>query len=81
MKTFFLVLALLGSNIGIASSDTLTVVNTNDDGPGSLRQAIADAAAGDIIDFELPTPAVIGLTSNELFIGKSLTIADRGRQA
>jgi hypothetical protein len=81
MKTFFLVLALLGANIGIASSDTLTVVNTNDDGPGSLRQAIADAAAGDTIDFDLPTPAVIGLTSDELFIDKSLTIAGPGRQA
>ena len=29
----------------------LTVINTNDSGPGSLRQALADADDGDLIDF------------------------------
>jgi hypothetical protein len=32
---------------------TKTVENTNDSGAGSLRQAIADAASGDIIDFNI----------------------------
>jgi len=31
---------------------TLTVLNGNDSGAGSLRQAIADAAAGDTINFQ-----------------------------
>ena len=43
-----------------------------------MRQAIADAAAGDTIDFVLPAPAVIGLTSDELLIDKSLTVAGPG---
>ena len=31
---------------------TVTVLNTNDNGPGSLRQALVDAAPGDTIDFD-----------------------------
>src|ERR1051325_11414738 len=37
------------------------VTNTNDSGPGSLRQAIADANSGDTIQFD---PALIGQTIN-----------------
>ncbi|MCB0125752.1 MAG: hypothetical protein KDE58_26035, partial [Caldilineaceae bacterium] len=36
-----------GASMGTAQAATLTVTNTADNGPGSLRQAIADAAAGD----------------------------------
>jgi hypothetical protein len=32
---------------------TITVTNTNDSGPGSLRQAIADSASGDTITFSV----------------------------
>jgi hypothetical protein len=32
-------------------ADTITVTNTNDSGPGSLHQALADANDGDTIDF------------------------------
>ena len=42
---------------GLASADTLVVTNTNDSGPGSLRQAILDANAGagaDVISFNIP---------------------------
>jgi hypothetical protein len=63
-------------------SATLTVTNTNDAGPGSLRQAIADAADGDLIQFD---PAIAGqtifLTSGELPIsGKNLTIEGSATQ-
>jgi uncharacterized repeat protein (TIGR01451 family) len=39
---------------------TFTVINTNDSGPGSLRQAILDAngAAGSTIDFNIPGSGV-----------------------
>ena len=51
------------------------VTNTDDDGPGSLRQTIAIAADGDVIRF---APAIAGqtivLTSDRLFLNKSLTI-------
>jgi hypothetical protein len=52
-----------------AHADTITVTNTNDSGPGSLRQALADANDGDTINFE---PALNGqairLTGPELVI-------------
>jgi uncharacterized repeat protein (TIGR01451 family) len=59
-------------------ADTLAVTNTNDNGPGSLRQTIADAQPEDAIAFALSYPATITLTSGELVISKSLTIAGPG---
>jgi len=52
-----------------------TVTNTNDSGAGSLRQAIADAAAGDTISL---APGTITLTTGELVINKDLTISGPG---
>ena len=57
--------------------NTLTVINTSDSGPGSLRRAIADGASGDTIVFDatvFATPQTINLTSGELTLNKSLTI-------
>ena len=51
---------------------TLVVTSLADTGPGSLRQAIADAAPGDTIDFGVS--GTIMLTSGELAIGKSLQL-------
>src|SRR4051812_46065580 len=47
----------------------VTVTNTNDAGPGSLRQVMADAADDDVIQFD-PTIAgqTILLTSGELAV-------------
>jgi len=54
----------------------VTVTNTNDSGPGSLRQALADAHDGDFINF---APALRGqaitLTNGELLVDKSITIS------
>src|SRR5215831_2846690 len=60
-------------------ANTITVINTNDSGPGSLRQALADANDGDTIDFD---PALNGqtitLTTAELAIPKNVTIGGPG---
>ncbi len=45
-----------------AQAATIVVANANDSGPGSLRQAIADANAGDTINFA-PGAANIALSS------------------
>jgi len=54
----------------------ITVTTLDDTGPGSLRQAIADAAPGDTIDFAVD--GTITLTSGELLITNDLTIAGPG---
>jgi hypothetical protein len=74
---FLTFLLLAASNALVAS--TVTVTNTNDSGPGSLRQAISDAITGDTIDFNLSgCPCTITLTSAELVINKSVTIQGPG---
>ena len=49
------------------------MTNTNDDGLGSLRQALVDAMDGDTISFALT--GTITLTSGELLIDKNITIS------
>jgi LPXTG-site transpeptidase (sortase) family protein len=55
---------------------TFTVTNLLDSGPGSLRQAIAGATAGDTIEFSV-TGTII-LNTGQLTIEKSLTISGPG---
>jgi hypothetical protein len=75
-----LICSLLLCAIGSAAqATTITVINTNDSGAGSLRQALADANDGDTIDFD---PALkrqtITLTTAELAIAKNVTISGPG---
>src|SRR5437660_8807886 len=56
---------------------TITVTNTNDNGPGSLRQALAIANNGDVID-ATGILGAISLTSGELLVDKSVTINGAG---
>jgi hypothetical protein len=56
---------------------TIAVTNTNDSDPGSLRGAIASAASGDTINFNLTFPATITLSST-LAISTNLTISGPG---
>ena len=60
-----------------AHATTITVVNGNDSGPGSLRQAILNASPGDTINFA-PSVTTVTLTSGELVIDKNLIITGPG---
>ena len=55
---WFSLLATLALALAVAprAGATITVTSLDDSGPGSLRQAIADAAPGDTIDFTSPQP-------------------------
>ena len=55
---------------------TITVTSTDDSGPGSLRQALANANNGDIINFAVT--GTISLLNDELVVGKNVTIAGPG---
>jgi len=59
-----------------AIADTITVTNTNDSGPGSLRQALADVTDGDMIDFAVT--GTIGVTSGLLMVNNSIIISGPG---
>lgn len=54
----------------------LVVTTNSDSGPGSLRQAVADAADGDTITFGITGQIV--LSGGELLINKNLTIVGPG---
>jgi CSLREA domain-containing protein len=75
-------LVVIGALAG-AQAETLTVTSAADAGgscPGAsctLRQAIATAASGDTINFAAGI-TTIDLTSDELLINKSLTVAGPG---
>ena len=59
-----------------AHAATITVTNTNDSGPGSLRQALMIANDGDTINFAVT--GTITLTSGGLPVNKNLTISGPG---
>jgi len=61
----FLAVSILGLAGSPLFASTFTVINTNDSGPGSLRQAILDANANpglDTIAFAIPGPGVHTIT-------------------
>jgi hypothetical protein len=64
-------------DIGAFELAAITVTNASDSGPGSLRQAIADAVPGDNIIFSSSVTGTITLAS-PLTINTSLTISGPG---
>src|SRR5882672_4691416 len=60
-----------------ARATTILVSNTNDNGPGSLRQALVDANNNDTID-ATGISGVITLTTGQLLVDKSVTINGAG---
>jgi hypothetical protein len=77
LSLFFAGATLLSTSA--ASADTITVVNTNDSGPGSLRQALVNANDGDTINFDSSLNGQkIRLTSGQLNVDKDVTISGPG---
>ena len=74
--TFYLLLVAPVIPFASARANTITVTNTNDSGPGSLRQALADANDGDTIGFAVT--GTISLTGGELVIDKNIIISGPG---
>ena len=82
----FIPIAMILLTLGVAASTqaaTITVTNTNDSGPGSLRQAIADAVddpfLNDTIVFNLAgCPCEIRIQSGGFLVNKNLTIQGPG---
>lgn len=70
--------ALFCTTLIPCGGDCHYVTNTDDSGPGSLRQALADANDGDTINFAVA--GTIGLTSGELLVDKSITISGPGAE-
>lgn len=62
-----------------ASADVVT--NANDAGAGSLRAAVASTAAGGTVTFDPAVTGTITLTTGEIFVDKTLTIAGPGARS
>jgi hypothetical protein len=80
---FVLILAFLAGMLGTppvgpAYAATILVTNTSNSGPGSLRQAIADAVSGDTITFSALLAGQTITLSDNLIIDKGLTIDGSG---
>ena len=59
------------------TGSALTVTSTDDDGPGTLREALANICPGGNIAFDLagPGPHTINVTTGALFVDRDVTIA------
>jgi predicted outer membrane repeat protein len=74
-------IALLAEPTRSAHAAPIPVTNTNDSGAGSLRDALAIAAPGDVVTFSAAVSGMIVLTSGELVINKALVIDGPGADA
>ena len=63
-----------GQDIVFTTLAAISVTNSDDAGPGTLRQAIADSVSGDTIAIALDDTNTIALTNGQLLITNDLTI-------
>jgi hypothetical protein len=73
---FTIVAMVLFAPVTALRADIITVTNTDDSGPGSLRQALADANDGDTIEFAVT--GAISLTTGELLVNRNIAITAPG---
>src|SRR5438067_3167420 len=81
LRRSFYVLAIACALFGLPTGQaaTITVSNKSDSGPGSLRQALADAHNEDTINFDSSLNGqTITLTSGELVVNKIVSINGPG---
>ena len=71
LKLVIVILAIMAF-AGFTNGATITVTNTDDSGPGSLRQATLDASGGDTIHYAVT--GTITLTTDELTVNKNVAI-------
>src|SRR5207302_10445979 len=57
---------------------TITVMNLNDSGAGSLRQAITDTMPGDTITFQPGLTGTVQISGPQLTLAKNVTITGPG---
>ena len=74
--TIFAIAVLLLAAHDVSARSHHNVTNTNDSGPGSLRQALANANNGDTISFAVT--GTIALTSGGLVVARNVTISGPG---
>src|SRR6266478_4901647 len=72
----YLVIALCLGPASRLWAATNTVTTTGSTGAGSLRQTVANATAGDTIDFSVT--GTITLTNGEIVLDKDLTVSGPG---
>ena len=79
-RILLLIALLAAPGVGSSRLDaaTITVMNTNDSGAGSLRQALVDAVDGDTINFNASLNGQITLTSGQLMVDKGVNITGPG---
>ncbi|NDI98071.1 T9SS type A sorting domain-containing protein [Flavobacterium sp. LaA7.5] len=80
-STFFksvMFLFFLSSFTFMANAQTVTVMNSNDSGAGSFRQAVIDAAAGSTIVFDAAVNGNTIMLVSAVTIDKNLTISGNG---
>ncbi len=69
------IILIFQCTLSCALANTFTVINTADSGPGSLRDAVATAVAGDTIRFDSSMDMIpITLTSGEITLNRDLVI-------
>ncbi|MFK7844656.1 MAG: choice-of-anchor Q domain-containing protein [Rhodothermales bacterium] len=82
VRSCMFVLLIWISPLGVFAQTTHTVTNTDDAGPGSLRQTVADAEPGDSIIFDQQLIGqTLSLSSGQINIDKNLTITGPGADA